>query len=146
MAVVPDAIAALVAFLKADSAVASATGGRVYGVTLPQGQASAMPRSAVVLTASGSGGNDPGARSYAEVGAQRVDVRCYGATALDASGVHGAVYGALKQLRRARYADVTLYRANVETRGIHMQDADGDWPLVLSVWDVLVSEQAVATP
>ena len=70
----PDAVAALVAYLRGDAEVAALVVGRVYGAELPPQEAAQMPRKAVVVAASGGGSTGPGARSYLPVGLVRAPI------------------------------------------------------------------------
>lgn len=140
----PDPIEALVAYLRADPQVAALTAGRVYGAELPLQEAALMPRKALVVTAAGGGAVGPGARSYLAVGTVRMDVRCYGETQYEAMRVFRAVHGALKGLRRHPQGPMLLHAAYEEAGPLQTREPEVGWPLVLSVWEVLVAEMAIA--
>lgn len=145
---IPDPIQAIVAFLQADAQVAALAGTRVFSVELPAPEAAFMPRGAVVITGSGSARmvRGLGTSDFIPAGNRRIDVRCYGATTYDATALDLAVYEALKHMNRVVVGNAMLYTATIESTGINMRDADGKWPLSLSVYVVTVSEIAVATP
>lgn len=140
----PDAVVALVAYLRADTQVAALAAGRVYGAELPPQEAAQMPRKAVVVTAAGGGTTGPGARSYLPLGTVRVDVRCYGETQYEAMKVWRAVHGALKRLGRCPQGEALLHAAYEEAGPLQTREPEVGWPLVLSVWEALVAEMAIA--
>lgn len=145
---IPNPLVAIAGFLQADAQVAALAGTRVFVPELPDPEAALMPRNAVVLTGSGSGGQirGIGSRDFVQAGNRRIDVRCYGATMYDALTLDLAVYEALKHMQRVVVGDAMLYTATIESTGINMRDADGKWPLALSVYVITVSEIAVASP
>lgn len=132
-----DPVAAVVAFLKADDAVAALTGSRVFGGELPGREAKSMPRAAVVLKPAGGGLLGTGS---ADFGDQRLDVDCYASTPLGAWTLHLAVYTALKHLRRGVYAETLVHWAKPSTKGTLARDPDTDWPIAVSSWQVLAGE------
>lgn len=134
----PDPTAALVAFIKADSDVKELVSERVFAGELPRTETDEMPRQAVLIQPAGGGvmhGN-----AYQQYGDQRFDVRCYGTTPLDSWSLYLAVYGALKELRRAVHEEVLLHWARTAAKGATGRDPDTDWPLTISSWQVLVAE------
>ncbi len=140
----PDAVAALVAYLRADAEVAGLVMGRVCGAELPPQEAAQMPRKAVVVAASGGSSIGPGARSYLPVGLMQVDVRCYGETQYEAMRVFRAVHGALKRLGRRPQGEALLHAAYEGAGPLQTREPDVGWPMVLAVWQLLVAEMAIA--
>lgn len=140
---IPSVITALTEFLKADADVASLAGTRVFGAELPEGEAINMPRASVVCRPSGGGSYIPG-RSYIEIADPRVDITCYGATPYQADRTHRAVHAALKQMRRNVSAGCLLHWALPTVSPLQLRDPDAEWPMVLSVWQVLYSEKEVS--
>jgi hypothetical protein len=136
---VPDVVAAVVAYLRADAAVLAIVGTRVFGEELPGSEAASMPRASVVVSATGGYGQT----DAVPLMKPRVDVRCYGATRAAAMTLHLAVYVALRALSRAVSATGLLHGAIEEGGPQSLRDQDTDWPLVWSSWIVLVGEEAV---
>ena len=136
-----DPIPAVIALLKADGAVAAATGGRVFGAELPRGEVTSMPRAAVVVNAAGGGLLGGGYQEYGDI---RVDVDCYGTTRATSADVYGAVYDALKHLRREVHATVLLHWARPSAKAVSAVDPDTGWPVTTSSWQLLASEVAAA--
>jgi len=138
----PDFIAALVSYLKADTDVYTATGGRVYGGELPDAEAINQPRGAIVLRATG-GGFFSG-RSFMELNDPRVDIMCYGSTPYQAGVVFNLMHPVLKQMRRNVTGNCLLHWCHPTTSPQQLRDPDAEWPMILSVWQVLYSEREVA--
>ena len=135
-------LAAIVALLRADTDVAALVGTRVFGGELPQSQASAMPRHAVVLTLSGGGSLGPGANSYVPWTVNRMDMRCYGRDPLEAWTLYEAVDAVMRNLRRETSASTLIHDATISGGPISNRDNDTDWPYVLSVYDVSAARDA----
>ncbi len=140
----PDPVEALVVYLRADAEVAAMVVGRVYGAELPPQEAAQMPRKAVVVTAAGGGATGPGARSYLPLGTVRMDVRCYGETQYEAMKVWRAVHRALKRLGRQVQGQALVHAVYEEAGPLQTREPEVGWPLVLSVWEALVAEMAIA--
>lgn len=138
----PSVISALISFLKADSEVNTISSGRVFGGELPQAEVISMPRTAIVLRQ--SGGGFMSGRSYIEINDPRVDILCYGSTPSQADAVYRAMHPALKQMRRNVRGNCLLHWAHRTTSPLSLRDPDAEWPMVLSVWQVLYSEREVA--
>lgn len=138
-----DYVAATLTYLLADAEVAGEVGTRGWGGDLPRAEASAMPRKAFVLReAGGSGG--PGARSWLEVSASRLDVRAYGATRSEAATVARAIKRALKRLGR-RVVGTVLLIGSTESGGIaELLEPDVDWPLAFASYEITYSEVPTA--
>jgi hypothetical protein len=134
-----DLVGAVVAFLKADGGVAALAGTRVYGGELPKSESATppMPRAAAVVKEAGGGVLG---QAYQEHGDVRLDVICYGATPYEASRLSGAVYTALKNLKRVKITGVLIHWATASSKATGARDPDTDWPLSVSSWQVLVAE------
>lgn len=139
----PDHIGALVTFLKANSALNTLVGGRIFGGSLPAAQTQHMPRKAVVLTASG-GGQWLNA-SYAQATERRIDVRCFGENEAQADAVHRHVWPLLKGMTREQVGEAVLFSTTPYTSGFNLIEPSTDWPFVLCYYGVKVSEVAVTS-
>lgn len=139
---IPDPITALVQFLKNDTDTAAATGSRIFGSELPEGQVVSMPRACIVLRLSGGGLLT--ADSYIELNDPRVDILCYGQTPYLAQSVYQPMQSALKQMRRNVTGSALLHWAKASSGASALRDPDTEWPMVFSVWQVLISEKEVS--
>lgn len=135
----PNVIAALVALLKADTAVAAIAGTRVYGGELPEADAPFMPRAAVVITP--SGGERENGVDY--LTRPHIDVRSYGATQREGWLLDQAVHDYLKHNLRKSAANTLVHSVSPDTGPFLMRDADGQWPMTFSTYRVLAAEVAV---
>lgn len=140
-----DIVAALVAILKADAAVAALAGDRVHGIELPAGEAAAMPGKGVVVRP--AGGISP-VGGYAEHTGGRVDVISWGETPYEAERLAGAVYLALKGQRRAVVAtgagDVLVHWIEEAGGRLSLRDAETDWPAAVQPFQVFYAARAAA--
>jgi len=127
----PDPVAAVAAYLQDVAALT------VFGGELPAREADAMPRRVVVVKPAGGGLLGGGTLA---AGDTRLDVDCYGETALDSWLVYQAVYAALKGLTRQTRAETLLHWARPSTRGTLARDPDTDWPVTISSWQVFAGE------
>lgn len=116
----------LVAYLKADVVTAAATAGRVFGGELPATETASMPRTAIVLRA--SGGASLTGESKLEHDTQRVDVFAYGATPRAARAVMSAAAIALRRLPRSVHAGCLLHWANSASGSIAGREPGTEWP------------------
>jgi hypothetical protein len=137
---IADPIAAVVAMLKADAGVIAAASTRVYGGELPRAQSDDQPRKALVVKAVGGGSLDPG---YQRWGDHRLDVIAYGETPHEAYELWRTAHAPLKDLARSKHAGTVLFWARPAGGPVAMRDADTDWPIVVSSWQVLASEVPV---
>lgn len=140
---IPNPLAAVIAYLAGDTDVAALAAARVYGESLPDGQAGAMPRACVVIAAS------PGAmpvvgRSRLPLYPLRFDAKCYGESAFEATQVFFAVHQALVTLDRVVVGDALLHDVIADTSMMQLRDADGKWPLCFASFTVLAATQAVS--
>lgn len=138
-----DPVAALIVMLKADTDVAAEVGTRVYGGELPRSRTEPMvatvPKSIVLTPVGGIGRND-----YAPLGAQRIDVRCFGPTPRQAWAVWLDLFDALFYLERSVDNTTMLHSAAMEGGGRSLRDPDASWPFVLSTWVLRYGLEAVA--
>lgn len=137
---IADPIAALIALLKDDADVTTEVGTRVFGGELPPEETESMPRSAIVVKPAGGGFLGS---AYQQWGDTRADVVFYGSTPKDAWDVYRAAHPVLKQLGRSHWAGCLLHWAKLSGGPVSMRDADTDWPVVFTSWQVLASEVAV---
>jgi hypothetical protein len=63
-------------------------------------------------------------------------VKCYGRSEREAGQVYRALYAALNQANTA-----TMLHAECETPGQDLEEADTEWPFVLSFWRVLFRDE-----
>jgi len=141
-----DVIAALIALLKADAAVAALVGSgaaaRVFGGELPPAETRFMPRAAIVLAASGGASLTGG--SYAEHDTQRVDLFAYGATPAEADGLLRAAALALRRARRGVWGGTIIHWANAAGGFSSGRDRDAAWPRGFQSFQVFHGLEAVA--
>jgi hypothetical protein len=142
MTLIPDALEALIVYLKADADVAAQVSARVFGSELPRDEVSSMPRKAVVVRRSGGGGF--GDASYLAVGNPRFDVFNYGATPAEANEVQRATYAAMKSLARSVSNSTLLHDATLAGGAADLRLSTTDWPVSVEAWRILVSEIAVS--
>ena len=135
-----DPLAALVAYLKADSAVAALASARVYGAELAPAEATSMPRHAVVCYATGG---QP--EHYVKLQAPRVDVMCYGPTPYEAKRLYLTVYDALKGAEREEQTSALIHTALMNGGPLQNREPDTHWPFVWSSWTVTVSEESTVS-
>jgi hypothetical protein len=110
-----DPVAALVAALKADAAVAGEVTDRVFGGELPPGEAGAMPRKAIVLKPSGGVSITSGTNVAHDT--QRIDVFTYGATVAEAAALMSTVALVLRWTQREVWAGTLIHWVN--SAGVH---------------------------
>jgi len=135
-----DVLAALVALLQADPAIAAITQGRVYAGELPAEQAAEMPRPALVLQP------QPGAAAVtaqAALRTQRVDLVCWGKTPGAAFELHRVAAAYLRQLSRSVAAGCLVHC--IEDAGGFTAERDGNsgWPYSAQSFTALFSTEPV---
>jgi hypothetical protein len=141
---IPDPLATLRTILGLDTAIVALAATRIFVGELPETEAAAQPRAAVLLQYAG-GSPEPGRLA---VGRPRVDARSYGRTPLEAQTLSWAVHDALKNLtRRVAAASGSGTRALIHAATPNggptlLRDADGQWPMVLRTYELLVAEVA----
>jgi len=132
-----DPVSAIVAILKADSAVSALAGTRVYGEELPQAEADAMPRKGVVIRS--SGGVSPVRGRMRHTGG-RVDAICWAETPYQANLLNRAVFDALKSVLRRRVAldagGVLIHWIEDASGPLSLRDADTNWPAVTQSFQI----------
>lgn len=126
-----DTILALRAYLLADTGVQALSGGRIFNETLPQGEASSMPRAAVVLQSYGGTG-------YANLNVINPDyvIRTYGANAMEAHGLASAITNALRNINRTVSGNALLHSALLQTGPFYGRDPETYWGYYYSTWTV----------
>jgi hypothetical protein len=127
--------AGLVAFLKADVATNAVTGGRIFGGEMPEAETASMPRTAIVVKA--SGGLQLMGDSYVEHDTQRVDVFAFGKTPSAAGAVMRTAALALRQLRRSVHGGVLLHWANSASGSIAGREPVTEWPRQFQSFQVM---------
>jgi hypothetical protein len=142
-----DAKAAVIAFLLADTDVASLAGARVYGdeEAFRAVVAEVVPRTVTIARSGRIAGE--GDRGYAPIGRGRFDLKCFGETRYEASKLHEAVSLALKNMVPTTIAlgdgSVRLYNATYSGGPMDLVDPDAQWPYVWSSWGVMADERQV---
>lgn len=144
---IPDVIAAIVAFLLSKPSVTAVVGDRVYGAEAPRdlpGDGSGMPVRCVVVQAS-PGGYAGYRRSYIKAGHSRIDLRCYGPDPRGAMEVYRAIHPVLKQAGRFVQDGTLINSINQEIGASALREPDTLWPLVFTSYDVFAAEEELAT-
>jgi hypothetical protein len=144
----PNPLNGIVAFLRADEAVADRVGTRIYGPDgLPRSSNSSAPTQSLIVV-SGAGGLGAFGRGYQDYGDIRIDVACYGKTQAESYEVFLDVRNALKHANRevvGESADeqILIHWARIAADGTTGRDPLTGWPMTLSSWQVLVSEVGI---
>lgn len=136
-----DLVAALVALLQADTALAAITQGRVFGGELPEGEGEAMPRAALVVVP--SGGTSLTAGSYAEHDSQRIDLFAYAGTVRAADALRREADRVLRQVRRSTIGGVLVHWVQSAGGSITGRDPDAAWPRTFQSYQVFHALQAI---
>lgn len=132
-----DIVAALVAYLQADSGVSALVGVRVWGGELPDAEVEHMPRPNIVLRRAGG----PAVFRSHRLIDQRVDVFSYGDGAQQADEVDRAAAEALMAIRRDEYTSTVLHSA-AYGGSIGLRDPDAGWPYTVRTAIIRVGETA----
>lgn len=130
MAKAQDPIAALIDFLQADATISSLISTRVYGLELPEADASSMPRQAIVIN--GAGGIDED--SFIAAFKIRLDLFCYGETPHEAWETYLTLKTVLKQMDRNLINSTLLFSATHSSGPFPSRDQKTDWPVVIDTW------------
>lgn len=130
-----DIEAGLVAFLKADTATNAVTGGRVFGGELHPDETALMPRTAIVIKA--SGGIQLNAGSFVETDSQRVDLFTFGKTPSAAGAVMRTAALALRRLRRGVYGGVLIHWATAASGSLSGREPVTEWPRQFQSFQVM---------
>lgn len=125
----------LVAFLKADATVSATTDGRIFAGELPASETASMPRTAIVLRA--SGGASLTGESTLEHDTQRVDVFAFGATPRAATAVMRAAAIALRRLERSVHAGCLIHWVNSASGSIAGREPVTEWPRQFQSFQVM---------
>lgn len=141
MTQISEPMSALIAFLKADAAVAARVNNRVYAGELPEGRIRSMPELTTLLRPAG-GGQLP--QSYLQIHDLRVDIICYGPTPYVAYDSWRCFHGALKQMQRNQQGQTVLHWAMPAGGPIALREQDTEWPMTLSTWQVMFDERIAA--
>lgn len=136
-----DPLAAIKALLLADAAVAALAGHRVYGIELPASEAAHMPRKAVVVRP--AGGISP-VGGFVDLTGGRIEIIAWGETAYEAALLAGAVFGALKPVRREVAANVLVHWIEDAGGPTAIRDPDTGWPAAVQPYQVLYATIPVA--
>ena len=136
-----DAVQAIVDKLKAEAAIISRFGAdtpRIYAEELPQSEAAAMARDAMVVR------RVPGPAGYATATLERgaVDIACFGATRIEAETMREIVRTALKDLGRFVQSNTLLHWTKPSGAPAALRESDTRWPVVVETWEFLASETA----
>ncbi len=140
---IPDPVAAIVAFLQADTALTALVSTRVFGAELPRDEVSSMPRKCVLVRRSGIGAS-AGNRSRIAFSRPRMDVFSHGETPKQAALVDLAAYEALKQMEPNTRGVCRLHDATLVGGPIDLREQDTKWPLVFRSYLVAAAEVAVS--
>lgn len=136
----PDLLTAVRRFLLSNAGVAGHVGTRVWGEEVPQSETDNMPRKGVLIRRAGGYVLGVG---YIEIGDPRFDIYAYGGSPFDAGQVFQSLYIPLKQMRRNIQGPALLHWARPAGGPVAMRDPDTEWPMVLSVWQILGAEREV---
>lgn len=140
--IVADPIAAIVEALKADAGTAALAGARVFGGELPEDEAAAMPRQAIVLAPSGGVSLTGG--SYVEHDTGRFDLFAYGATPREAKELADTAALALRRLRRSVFANALIHWLQPAGGATDGRDPDAAWPRSFRSFQVFYALVALA--
>lgn len=139
----PSIARGLSKYLRLDSELNTAVGGRIYPEELPRTENKQMPRPAIVL------GMAPGGGAFGKVnnfGDRMVDVMVYGQSLAEARNIYDdLVRPRLKNLQRVVVADsddtaILIHWAHIASDGSTGRDPSTDWPVCGSTWQVLAAE------
>ncbi|MEZ5790505.1 MAG: DUF3168 domain-containing protein [Nitratireductor sp.] len=132
-----DPVSAIVAILKADSAVAALAETRIHGEELPQAVADAMPKKGVVIRS--AGGFSPARGTLRHTGG-RIDAICWGETPYEANRMNRAVFDCLKTVRRQRVAldagAMLIHWIEDASSPFSLRDQDTNWPAVTQSFQI----------
>lgn len=137
-----DPVAALVAILAADSAIATFAEGRVFGGELPEAETASMPRPAIVLKA--SGGIAMMAGSYVETDTMRIDAYAYGARPKVAAGLMALVAAVLRRVSRVTAANTLIHWVQPAGGFSSGREPETEWPRAWQSFQVLYALNAVS--
>ena len=136
-----DPIAAVVAILRADTAVAAVAGTAVFGGELPRDAVATMPSPAIVVTP--AGGTSLTGASFAQVDAQRIDVTAVGATPAAANALIRLAATALREVRRRVAAGTLIHWVNSAGGFLSARDNEGQWPMASQSFQIFHSLEEI---
>lgn len=135
-----DFLGAVRTYLLSQAEVTALCEQRVFVLALPPDEVESMPRSCVVLLASGQ---DSPATSRNRTVA-RIDVVCYGETDYAAAAMERPVAQALKDMRRTVVGSTLLHNATVSAGPFQARDPETGWPAMRRSATVRADEMEVA--
>lgn len=130
-----DIIGAIVAILKADTAVASEAGDNVFGGELPKDAVSTGPLRGVLVQP--SGGVSLSAGTFSETDSQRFDLYAYGRTVIEANGLRNLCRRPLVAVRREVVAGCLIHWIEPAGGFSTGRDPDTAWPYAFQSFQVL---------
>ncbi len=139
MTLIQDGLGALITYLKAQSAISSLIGTRVYGYKVPKADATSMPRKTLVIAHAGGIGES----SRLDVFKWRFDFRCYGETELEAGIVLRTLRTELRDMEKNVTASTVLYSAEYSAGPFPFQDIKTEWISLVDTWLVRIQDTIV---
>lgn len=127
---------ALVAFLKADSAVLALVGTSVYGVEIPPKKAPDMPAKTVTIRPEGG----PTNRGTVPVYRPRFEFWSTAETFLEAMEIDGAVYDALVGISREDVSGVGIYAALPAAGARASREATTGWRAMVRAAEIVAED------
>ncbi len=141
----PDAIKALIDYLKNDSDTAALVGTRVFSPQMPGKEAEKQARKSVVIGISGGASQSrTGSADNVPQRTLRHDLFCYGNNPEEADEVYRAVHSAMKKMTDTNPTPAPFRNAVLESGPRFLVDADFGWPMMVETWLVTSSELATA--
>jgi|ETN02SMinimDraft_2_1059926.scaffolds.fasta_scaffold40200_3 hypothetical protein len=137
---IQDGLAALITYLKAQSAISSALGTRVFGLELPESETDDMPRKAIVCNLAGG----MGYASYIDVYKLRIDFYCYGETPYEASEVWRTLKPILRDMEKNVTSSTCLMSAVHSGGATFTRESVTEWSVVIDSWLVEFKETIVS--
>ena len=139
MTLIQDAVGALATYLKAQAAISSLLGTRVYGLEVPKADAVSMPRKCIVINNAGGIGE----ASDLDVYQHRFDFLCYGETTFEAYETWRTLRTELRDLTKNVTSATTLYSAIHSAGPFSFRDQPTHWPVTLDTWLVRIQDTIV---
>lgn len=134
-----DLLYGVMEVLKADIAITTLTGGKIYGEKMAREEIENMPSKMIVIkSAGGFERNQTGTMI-----SRRFDIVCYGETEYEAGVLERAVYDALKLIERTCVAGMLIHSATVSGGPFPYEDPDMGWPAMLRTTSVLADERTI---
>ena len=136
MALVQDALGAIIALLKADATISALLSTRVYGLELPRADADSMPRKAIVINSAGGIGES----SFRDVFKYRLDFACYGETPFEAYETFRTLRAVLRDIEKGVTSSTFIYSAEHSAGPFSFRDSNTKWPHTIDTWLVKVQD------